>query len=61
MDDGPGCEKSPKGPACTQYAGYVTKFEGLTFATVHGAGHLVPATRPAEGLQVLRNFLAGTW
>ena len=58
MDSGPGC---PEGPACKQIAGYATKFDGLSFVTVHGAGHLVPATRPAEGLQVLKNFLSGVW
>jgi carboxypeptidase C (cathepsin A) len=31
------------------------------FATVHGAGHMVPATRPAQSLQVLQNYLDGTW
>ena len=58
MDSGPDC---PEGPACKQIAGYATKFDGLSFVTVHGAGHLVPATRPAEGLQVLRNFISGVW
>ena len=29
--------------------------------TVHGAGHMVPATRPAQGLMVLKNYLAGVW
>jgi len=58
MDSGPGCSD---GPACKQVAGYVTLFEGLSFVTVHGAGHLVPSTRPVQGLQVLKNFLADTW
>ena len=31
------------------------------FATVHGAGHMVPATRPAASLQVLENFLQAKW
>jgi len=56
MNDGPGCEG---GPACRQVAGYQAQFEGLSFVTVHGAGHLVPATRPAAGLAVFRNFLMG--
>ena len=34
-------------------AGYSVKFDGLSFATVHGAGHLVPATRPAVALELL--------
>jgi carboxypeptidase C (cathepsin A) len=58
LPSGPGC---PHGPACEQVAGYVTLFDGLSFVTVHGAGHLVPATRPTQGLHVLRNFLNGTW
>eukprot|EP00966_Prymnesium_polylepis_P298474 6897413-Prymnesium_polylepis.1 len=58
MESGPGC---PGGPACKQIAGYVTRFDGLSLVTVHGAGHLVPATRPVQGLQVLKNFLAGKW
>jgi len=58
MDDGPDC---PEGPACKQVAGYATLFDGLSFVTVHGAGHLVPSTRPAQGIQVLKNFLAGVW
>lgn len=58
MKDGPGC---PDGPACKQIAGYSVVFDGLSFVTVHGAGHLVPATRPAQGLQVLRDFLADKW
>ena len=41
-----------------QVGGYITKFTGLTFATVHGAGHMVPATRPAQSLQLLQSFLA---
>ena len=31
------------------------------FATVHGAGHMVPSTRPAQGLEVLSNYLSGKW
>ena len=55
MKDGPKCP----GPACKQVAGYRVEFEGLSLTTVHGAGHLVPATRPEPGLEVLRKFLAG--
>jgi len=33
----------------------------FSFATVHGAGHMVPATRPEQGLQVLQNYLSGKW
>ena len=55
MEDGPTCP----GPACKQVAGYAVRFEGLSLITVHGAGHLVPATRPAQGLTVLTRFLGG--
>lgn len=57
MNDGPVCP----GPACKQVAGYHVKFDGLSLVTVHGAGHLVPATRPVQGLEVLRQFLDGKW
>ena len=57
MNDGPGCDP-PAGPACRQVAGYVTKWRGLSLVTVHGAGHLVPATRPAQALAVLTDFLS---
>jgi carboxypeptidase C (cathepsin A) len=33
----------------------------LTFATVHGAGHVVPAYRPMEALSMLARFLDGSW
>jgi len=37
------------------FAGHVTEFEsGLTYATVAGAGHLVPADRPAAAFEMLR-------
>jgi len=42
-----------------QTAGYLVKFDGLSLATVHGAGHMVPATRPEQGLALLKKFLAG--
>jgi carboxypeptidase C (cathepsin A) len=46
-----------------QVAGFVTDFavpgEGaFRFATVHGAGHMVPATQPARSLALLQAFLA---
>eukprot|EP00475_Leptophrys_vorax_P033926 TRINITY_DN5413_c0_g1_i1.p2 TRINITY_DN5413_c0_g1~~TRINITY_DN5413_c0_g1_i1.p2 ORF type:complete len:481 (+),score=93.43 TRINITY_DN5413_c0_g1_i1:1740-3182(+) len=44
-----------------QTAGYVTQFEGLTFVTVHDAGHEVPAYRPVRGFELWRRFLAGSW
>jgi hypothetical protein len=59
VDAGPDCAND--GPACKQVGGFVTEWEGLTFATVHGAGHMVPATRPMFALEVLKNFLGGEW
>lgn len=44
-----------------QVAGFRVAFEGFEFVTVHGAGHMVPATKPAQGLTVFKNFLAGEW
>jgi carboxypeptidase C (cathepsin A) len=50
-----------------QTAGFVTHFElkhtdsTFTFATVHGAGHEVPAYRPMEALELLKNYLNGKW
>jgi carboxypeptidase C (cathepsin A) len=41
-----------------QVAGFSTTFaQGLTFATVLGAGHMVPQTRPAAALRLLERFL----
>jgi len=42
-----------------QVAGYVTEYEGLTFATVRGAGHLVPGTQPLRALDMFSRFLNG--
>lgn len=44
-----------------QVAGYVVKFEGFTFLTVHGAGHMVPATRPEFAYAMFKGYLDGTW
>jgi cathepsin A (carboxypeptidase C)/serine carboxypeptidase-like clade 2 len=33
----------------------------FSLVTVHGAGHMVPATRPAQGLEVFKNYLSGKW
>lgn len=50
-----------------QVAGYTVGFQpkvgkvGFRFTTVHGAGHMVPQTRPSQALQVVRNFLANSW
>ena len=47
-----------------QVAGYVTKYEGprandFTFATVKGAGHMVPQYKPKQGLALFKSFVLG--
>lgn len=42
-----------------QLAGYVQEYQGLTFKTVKGAGHMVPAVRPLHGLQLFETFVFG--
>ena len=42
----------------TQLGGAVTEYEGdVFFATVHGAGHMVPQTRPQQALRRARGVL----
>jgi len=43
----------------SQVAGYLTEFDGLRFATVKGAGHMVPKDRPGHALDLVRAFLDG--
>lgn len=40
-----------------QVAGFVVKFKGMQYYTVHGAGHMVPSTRPKQSLELLKKFL----
>lgn len=42
-------------------AGYVTVYNGgkFSFATVRGAGHMVPGTQPRRASEMLRRYLAG--
>ncbi|KAK3244422.1 hypothetical protein CYMTET_45960 [Cymbomonas tetramitiformis] len=42
-----------------QVAGFVTKFKGFNFVTVHTAGHEVPTYQPARALVLLKNYLSG--
>lgn len=47
-------------PLCwlLQVAGYAVEFEpGLTFATVKGAGHMIPQTKPQASLAVLQLWM----
>lgn len=46
----------------SQVAGFYTKFKlggGLTFATVKGAGHMVPSSNPREALELVSRFMDG--
>ena len=38
-------------------AGWVEEYDGLTFATVHGAGHMVPQDKPAEAKYLIYNWI----
>lgn len=40
-----------------QTGGFVEKFEGITYVTVKGAGHLVPMSEPEEAKQMLDLFV----
>ncbi|KAK6913650.1 Peptidase S10, serine carboxypeptidase [Dillenia turbinata] len=40
-----------------QVGGRVVEYEGLTFVTVRGAGHLVPLNKPSQALQLIHSFL----
>lgn len=43
-----------------QVGGYVTAYENnLTFATVRGAGHMVPYTQQSRAYHMFANFIAG--
>jgi carboxypeptidase C (cathepsin A) len=42
-----------------QVAGFHVKFSGLDFITVHGAGHMAPATRPEHTFTAIRAFMYG--
>ncbi|KAJ7172762.1 hypothetical protein O6H91_Y542900 [Diphasiastrum complanatum] len=44
----------------TEVGGWSQVYSGLTFTTVRGAGHMVPATRPAQALEIFKRFLAGS-
>ncbi|KAI0511851.1 hypothetical protein KFK09_012485 [Dendrobium nobile] len=42
-----------------QVGGWTEVYEGLTFATVRGAGHEVPMFKPRRAFQLFKSFLAG--
>jgi carboxypeptidase C (cathepsin A) len=39
-------------------AGYTQEFEGLTFISVHGAGHMVPQDKREAGLTMINYFMS---
>ncbi|KAK9279013.1 hypothetical protein L1049_012688 [Liquidambar formosana] len=43
----------------SEVGGYVVAYEGLTFATVRGAGHEVPSYQPQRALTMISSFLQG--
>jgi len=43
-----------------QVGGYTVGYDGLTFVSIRGAGHLVPGTQPERALDFFSRFLAGT-
>lgn len=40
-----------------QVAGFVKHYDGITFATIRGSGHMVPGDRPQEALAMIKAFL----
>ncbi|KAF9622669.1 hypothetical protein IFM89_032590 [Coptis chinensis] len=42
-----------------EVGGYVVEYKGLIFATVRGAGHLVPSYQPERALTMISSFLQG--
>ncbi|KAJ4832942.1 hypothetical protein Tsubulata_036702 [Turnera subulata] len=41
-----------------QVGGRIVEYEGFTFVTVRGAGHLVPLDKPSQALALLHGFLS---
>lgn len=41
--------------------GGATGPRGISFTTVHHAGHEVPMYQPMKGLHVFENYINGTW
>ncbi|KAL6603361.1 hypothetical protein ACP70R_043722 [Stipagrostis hirtigluma subsp. patula] len=42
-----------------QVGGYTVVYDGLTYVTVRGAGHMVPTVTPVQARQLFAHFLAG--
>ncbi|GJN00207.1 hypothetical protein PR202_ga17621 [Eleusine coracana subsp. coracana] len=43
-----------------QVGGYTVVYDGLTFVTIRGAGHMVPMITPVQASQLFAHFLQGT-
>jgi len=43
-----------------QVAGWVKQYDGITFATVRGSGHMVPGDRPRQALKMIETFLGAS-
>ncbi len=46
-------------PGDKNLGGMVTEYQGLTFVTIRGAGHMVPQKKPAEAFYLINQFLQG--
>ena len=44
----------------TEVAGFIEEYDGLTYATVHGAGHMAPQFRPKETYHLIFNWINRT-
>jgi carboxypeptidase C (cathepsin A) len=44
-----------------QVGGYLVKFTGFNFVTIHTAGHEVPTYQPSRAFTLFQNFLNGVW
>ncbi|XP_034684746.1 serine carboxypeptidase-like 26 [Vitis riparia] len=42
-----------------QVGGRIVEYEGLTYLTVRGAGHLVPLNKPSQAFALIHSFLTG--
>lgn len=40
-----------------QVCGYFEELDGLTFMTIHGAGHMVPQFRPSQAYYAIFNWI----
>ena len=44
-----------------QVAGYTKKYDGLTFTTIHGVGHMAPQWKRQEVTEMITAFVHGEW